>query len=92
MACRKSRLDAAIERCNTEHSLKEGLTPDMLHSILALTQDGQYLVASTPGSVNEAWLEKVLGEQQAGLESTRPGRSSDGYNIYSLEKTPMKGS
>lgn len=36
----------------------------------AAAQDGQYLVASTPGSVNEAWLEKVLGEQQVGGPGT----------------------
>ena len=29
------------------------------------SKDGPYLVGTTPGAVNEAWLEKVLGQHEA---------------------------
>jgi len=67
-------LEAALHRCNKHSDLKAGLSPDMLHSLLALlatlsqelgNTDGNYLVGSTPGPADESWLEKVLGQHQA---------------------------
>lgn len=77
----RTGLDAAIQRCNKESDLKAGLSPDMLHAILAflatLSQelgdtDGPYLVGTTPGAVNEAWLEKVLGQHKEGKVMIEP--------------------
>ena len=39
---------------------------------ISSAKDGPYLVGTTPGPVNEAWLEKVLGQHQApGYDSHR---------------------
>eukprot|EP00913_Durusdinium_trenchii_P007291 g6853.t1 len=74
-------LDAAIKRCNKESDVKKGLSPDMLHSLLAFlavlskeigNTDGSYLVASTPGPVNEAWLEKIQNQNQGGKTMVKP--------------------
>lgn len=35
-------------------------------ALLDAFQDGAYLVAGTPGPVNEAWLEKIQNQNQAG--------------------------
>ena len=61
-----------------------------ISALLDALEDGAYLVAGTPGPVNEAWLEKIQNQNQAwGLGSLRPLRVS-AFEVVSIPRAPLE--